>query len=421
MWSLGVALAIVAAAMRSSPFVGDYNAWDILYGLGLLICLAAAFGQAGRSSAARYWPRFILPLWILVGFSALSTALHNSVSQFSTVAQFLLVAVVLTGTARWRWVTPAKVHRDVKFVVLILSSLIGASLAVGIGGDPRAFGFFENLAGVFVNVNYLGLACALTIPASLSIALTGGRLWSLFAVISVAAAAALILSGSRGSLVGAVAGTVVVLAVSSRSRELSGRAQAMAVLIVCAGAGAFILGGSSFFSRESRGADITSGRLEIWANILDTSGFWGQGALSTQVADVVFTPEGAFLDQSLAAHNLVLEAYSGLGLIGASIVVVLLIAPIAGRSGYPERTAAIGAYVALLVYETTESSLFGFGGPVTFAAWLLLAAASTGEFRNSLKYSKSRAPRQAPSRVSAGLGRGWKPNSSGPTSGCPSG
>jgi O-antigen ligase len=342
------------------------------------------------------------------------------------VALFGAATVFLLSTYVLRWSDARTREIDFRCIYWVFVGIHVVGL-VGFAAGATAFvGDYDRYLGGMSNANYAGMTAAL----ALAIAFSSKR--AIDVVGAVPLALALWASGSRGAVLG-LACAVVVVAVQRRwfTREWFARARLsrqwlaqawhrfrrtftregvarmttsvrqsarryragrkLVVALLLVGGVAVVLVGLSalaakdpavvtgtvhnHFSGRQEGGDITSGRLDIYRQMLERwpdhpifgSGY-RTGVLQAQISPTVTVP--------LQAHNAYLSILVELGAVGLLVLGCLLVSILlAGRWRHP----LAAALVCALVLELTESAMFGFGGPTALLTWMvLLGYASTG-------------------------------------------
>ena len=389
---MGVAVALAAAALRTGA-LGSYLNSLVWYGLqfGTLAALSvielvlwARSGELRRPPRRALW--VLVPSLVFVALAALSSLwAADPLQTLRQVGLLALVFLFLATTYAHRWRSPNVRDGDVRTVFWTAIAV----QAVGVGGyfaaQTWAVGDYGRFVGVTANANYAGMGAAVVV--ALSFALNG--LW--VRVASIVPLLALVLSDSRGGLVGLLFGLVVVLiAVPDFRRDRPSRNWAIAT-VACLPV-LFLLRALNVFSalrsRASMSAppgagggggapgtvlpppDVTSGRLEIYHDYLQ---LWLQHPwLGVGYRTPRFSATGVLYE----AHNVYLSVLVELGVVGAVVFVLLLVG--AFRSA-ARGSVLIAAAATALALEVTESSIFGLAGPGALMSWLVLFAwASTG-------------------------------------------
>ncbi|HZQ16580.1 MAG TPA: O-antigen ligase family protein [Gaiellaceae bacterium] len=177
--------------------------------------------------------------------------------------------------------------------------------------------------------------------------------------------AALLASGSRGPVVGLLAALVVLVALTVTDRRLRSRLGRIAVGVTAAVVAAALIVPSSAFDRsvsfllgDTSGLS-SNGRTELWSKALSLFGshfFTGVGT-------------GGFSNYAASdnyPHNILLEAGAELGVVGLTIVVLLLFVSLrtafrAWSIAPDQRERILAALVASLLVAATVNSLLSGG------------------------------------------------------------
>ncbi|WP_168429464.1 MULTISPECIES: O-antigen ligase family protein [unclassified Microbacterium] len=367
-WRTMVFTSIVVSAVRSSSFNETFpeTTWYVMQFAPVIIAAAAA--AAAKPVRLRGSDRAVLASLFLLVLVAAGSSFVSSVPA-TTLAQSALLAAVfaLLGiTFSRRWSSAGVIRHDLTTVFAALLSLqfiglLGAATASW-AYDPD----YGRYVGLFSNANYAGIASATGLTLGLYLLQNNRHVIATFSGMLVFTAT-MIMSGSRGALL-ATAVAVAVMFLMSRSRRV-----ALTMAGIAAGVGAMIalfnpalvLAIQQFFLRDAN-ADISSGRLAIYENVLElfaTAPYFGIGYRTTElVAD------------GLAAHNVYLSILVELGLVGAGTFLLLIISVVAASIRRGATNELIIPVVAIAVVELTESSVFGFGGPSALSAWIVILA-----------------------------------------------
>ncbi len=390
-WRTAVVISFAAAILRSGVFseAGTNPLWYL-----------AQFGPLVGSGIAllcqRSQPMRRVDWAVLITLAAIPVAALLSVvasaqpwtSGSQTGLLFVMLGfLALTYSRRWRTRTVLRGDLVLVFVLLNCTHLVG--LAGALVGAPSAIDDFGRFQGLFSNANYAGMLACVAIPLAVYVYRFGNKPLALGG--GLIASITLVLSGSRGALVAASAGLLLLLfLIPSRKRLVFTVTAAVAAI---AAVGAVLVGplimsslGRSF-AREEQNSDVTSGRLEVYGVILNewaNSPVVGYGYRTTEA----FT--GGF-----AAHNTYLSALAETGIVGALALLSFIVAVLlAGRS-----SLILGPVVAIAVMELTESSVFGWGGPTALCAWLIVLAYARMPGLPPVIHTNERMPRTRDSRI----------------------
>jgi len=239
--------------------------------------------------------------------------------------------------------------------------------------------------------NLAGVTAALVVPGWLALALSANRIvtrvaWSCLLGLSVTT---LVVSGSRGGLVAAMAGAVVVVVLRYRR----------AIWILPAGAAvgaAALLGpwgiGGTVLRLMTVGSGNDQGRLPVWAASLNAilhSPWIGRGIASFPSAYVRMPGGDAFAN---GTHDTFLQVWLDFGLLGlvalCGLIGLLFLTCARAPRRDPTTQAIAGIAVAWLLVSLVESTVIvswrtaqpwqGFQeavSPLAFVMWGLAAAA----------------------------------------------
>ena len=431
-WRWAVAVSLITSAVRSGGLAPHFHlesfAWYALQ-FGPLAVATLATVRHGHLGDVPRWPVRFMGLLVFCAFvSVLSaTDLHQVMLQ---VTLFAAATVFLLSTYLLRWSDARTREIDFRCIYWVFVGIHVVGLVGFVAGTSVFIGDFHRYLGVMSNANYAGMT------AALALTLVASSKRAIDLVGAVPLALALWASGSRGAVLG-VAFAVVVIAVQRRwftrewfarthhlrdslahawhgirrglsaegvarmltsirqtaRRYRAGRQLALVILLV-AGTAVILAGLSALAAKDPavvsgtvqnhfsgrQGADVSSGRLELYRAMLDRwpdhpvfgSGY-RTGVLQVQLSPTVTLP--------LQAHNVYLSVLVELGAVGFLVFGCLLLSILlSGRWSHPLLAAAVCA----LVLELTESSMFGFGGPTALLTWLvLLGFASTGSVRRA--------------------------------------
>lgn len=385
LWRVGVGATLVASSFRSGG-LGSVWSGVLWYALQFGPLLILVIVQASRLSLRILWsPRTrllvvsMVALAVMAGLSALW-----SLSALETLRQagiFAVCTLFFLTTLLVRWTSSSVLYGD-------LASLFWCGLAIqAVGlfgyltGQPWAVGQVGRFTGVTPNPNYAGTAAALLIALAFTLP---GRSVKIAASIPLLA---LLLSGSRGALVGLIAGVILLfVTVPASRRSIHNRVLALFSCVILPLMFLFVARVPNWIPSTvnptvgpstapgSGGSiipdEVTSGRLEIYRAFIEQ---WTR----TPVLGIGYRSSGAAqAGLNWEAHNIYLSVLVELGGVGVIVFIAVLVGLWQARA---RRSAAICAAAAVLVSELFESSLFGLGGPTAILSWIVLFAwASTG-------------------------------------------
>lgn len=379
-WRTMVGTSILVSVLRSGPpgaLLGEAS-WYALQFTPILVAWAALLKQ--KPAEARRSDRNVVLFLILFAVAALATN-STSLTPSATLPQTLLLAgmtAFLIFTYRRRWISKDVIRGDAAMVFLVILAVHLTAVASVLLGQSWAFDpDYGRFRGLFSNANYAGMMSAIGIAVGLYLLRVRARRFPVLASMLVLLVA-LLMSGSRGSLLAVVVG-LLVLMLSRAGRMvvvplgvLAGIATLFAVLIDPK----VFDGLDKFFFRDATSPDLTSGRLGIYERMLllfAQSPFTGTGYRSTEALS-----PGA---SGLAGHNIYLTVLTETGLFGALFFLCLAIAVFAASRAGKVGRPLIVVVVTISAAEVTESSIYGWGGPTALTAWLMiLAFAACGRF-----------------------------------------
>jgi O-antigen ligase len=310
-----------------------------------------------------------LALFALLALATSVTGLfHSQTLSQAGVLTFMFGFLALTLSKRWT--SPEIIRGDlaVGFIVVCLAQAVGL---VGLAArQPWAIADYGRFQGLFSNANYAGATSVIGIVVGSYIIQTmvGARRW-LVLLGMLTLAGATLASGSRGALVALAAGVMTAFLVVAKRRFVLMSIGAALVLVVTLTVLSYTLpsvGGS--FNRALQGSDITSGRLQIYTDLLthwSRMPWFGTGYRTTELLTG---------PHRLTGHNTYLSVLTEMGIAGAAVFFVLLVLIIRAGPAPRMNRALLGAVVTVLVIEITESYLFGWGSPIPLLEWLTLLA-----------------------------------------------
>lgn len=410
-WPSGVFLficvAVVRSAFASSPAI-DLALTGLQFIAPLVLVLYYLFSP--QRTPLRKVDRFFA--WSLTfGVLAALLSVPLSVNWVYSTQQLMIYALMigfLLLTWSRRWTSAVKVRRDLAFVFALGCGMQVVGLLGFIIGAEWAVGDYERLTGVFSNANFAGMAAAVLAPLALFLSNVQRRyettlptklfgrvspqilIWAGFA----ASAASLILSQSRGAALAALAGCALALILWVRRLWFT---LALTFATVLGGAVVFLMivtlrSGSFGISQDTGAIDPSSGRFDIYEQLL--------GAWSASPILGIGYRGSPYLADGLEAHNVYLSVLVEMGIVGGISLLCLAGALIAAGRFSGSAGVLLGAVVAIAVSELTESSLFGWGSPVSITAWLVLTAfAALGRYPDDAIAKETPEPTQIATTV----------------------
>jgi O-antigen ligase len=371
-WRIAVAVSFSAAILRSGVFAeaGSALIWYALqFGPILVALVRTAFQDADRK---RRIDLFIVLSMAAVVLSATLSAV-TSVAPSATLAQSAILALMFSFfaiTYLRRWTVATVVRGDIVLIFVLICIVQAVGLLFASFQLPFAIGDYGRFTGLLSNANYAGMLACVALPLAIYVYRIANR-W-IAIVGATVALIALIASGSRGALVAAGLGILVMIFfLPLRKMFVSlGILAALGGLLLIAGQ--LIMGGvGQAFTRERQDSDITSGRGVIYAQMIES---WGR---------VPFTGYGYHatddLADGLSGHNTYLSTLTETGILGAIALVALLVCIVFAGPWRTSDRLLFGAVVAVAVMEATESAAFGWGGPTALISWsLVLGFAALG-------------------------------------------
>lgn len=351
------------------------------------------FGSLGETNGLSELPRTIS----IEPFATKTTALHI----FALCAFFALLLVSLDSARRLRRLaTVITIFGFIYAFYSILQMVLSPAKIYGIYGPQSATPF-----GSFVNRHNFAaiMEMAICLPLGLIFAGAVGRDKKLLYVVSVALmGTSLLLSGSRGGFVALLAGIIVLIILTTRSR---GRKNllitvALSVLLLAAAiGGAIFVGGETSLTRFSDSAasdNISSSRFQIWSVTLKVISHhlpFGAGLGAYAQAYTKFD-QGSGLERVEQAHNDYLQILADAGIVGLVIGVLFLfwffregLRNIATTNTY-RRGIAFGAFAgcsAILVHSIFDFVLHITAVSVMFLTLMAMLVASGRKYDDDIK------------------------------------
>lgn len=369
-WFLLASAGLATPPLLFNTFVPRWMPIMAIIGLtivSLLRCLAT--GRILGNTPAD-WPLILILLTLPAGLWA-SADRNTTLSYTYAYIANLAVFWAITGLATVAWlhrVTPLLVIGGIALGVMLLLGLgaVGAKLPF-INRDiyellPHGFRTFWNPSGF--NPNLTGGVVALFWPLALALGLRG-HTWldRILGLVGLAILGPqLLLTQSRGGLIGAMCATVAVTVLSDRRWLWVWGSGGMAVTVL-------ILKGTPIpldTILGSRGALNMSlqGRVELWSRavyVIQDFPFTGVGlGMFEPVVRILYPPFIIRPDAHFVhAHNIYLHTAAEMGLPGLIghlslyLVLVTLLLRGALRSGtHPNRVLAIGLFGTLVAFLT---------------------------------------------------------------------
>lgn len=328
---------------------------------------------------------FTLAFLGLVALALLSAIYSVSPPTTLERASSLLILWLATAVAVpvW-WRREGDLLALVRNIGLVAVATVLAGTVLGMIGVASAFGA-DRLQGVFGNPNTLGYFIAPIFPALVLMAASPGKQRGRSITLTIVAvlAVALVLSGSRGGVLSAIAGvTAGMVAAQPRRRRLA------AVLLAGTVLGALVLarerpirpeGGERFLE-----IGTGSGRAPAWQHGLELVAdrpLLGYGFATTPIFFREVAPRPAEMLGRL--HNSYLEVAVDLGWPGAFFLLTLALSGawsawrVARRRGPARSMGAIlfAGIVGGITEGVSETGLLSAGGLLAFHFWLLVGAA----------------------------------------------
>lgn len=302
----------------------------------VLLLWMAAYGIAGVCLAdglLRQRRPVVVPAalsaWVLL---AGTSALWSDASAVTARRTVALVGTVLVALMLAQHLRPVDVFDVLRKAMLIV---VVASLLFYLSGDVRALDEVHlTLRGVVSTKNSLGRAAAVGLLAAAATAFLDRKRTTRCLLSALPMLVALSLTDSAGGAVTAVLGLVLV-AGAALSQARAGRVLLAATATLALGAAALSVPratGASAAAIVGRDATLT-GRTELWSLSLDAAGerpLLGHGYAAFWHPD---RPEGSAASVRISealnfdvphAHNGLIDAALGLGVVGVVVALVLV-------------------------------------------------------------------------------------------------
>lgn len=377
LWRFGVAISFAASIVRSGAagHLVPATVWYVVQ-FGPL-AITVVFLLTRKSTPMRPIDIGILVCLALFAVCALVTA-ATGLFRSQTLAQsglLLFMFVFLALTVSRRWLTSDVIRGDMTlgFALICAAQVIG--LMGMVTGQAWAIADYGRFEGLFSNANYAGAISAIGMMLGTYIirSMPGKTLWLAVAGM-LALGVALFLSGSRGALLALAVGVISLVRVHARRRIVLFAIVGVAVGGIALTVMSYLIpsvGGS--FNRALQGSDVSSGRLQIYADLLTRWSHMPWFGTGYRTTELLTGPA------RLTGHDTYLSVLTETGIVGAAVFAVLLVLIV--RAGPPigMHRILLGAVVTILAVELTESFLFGWGSPIPIFEWLtLLAFAAVG-------------------------------------------
>lgn len=424
-WRISIVLYIVATACY--VLIGKFIHSQMIETLLIFLLLVPGF--------ASFFPihkNFVLPkinkilvvAWAVFIFFAFLSGLFSdhkleSMGQIAVTIYFLLF-IFLTSTFRWK--NNQVISRDLILVVLTIAALDISALVASIFGVPQVFGDFSRFTGWYWNANYVGMSASvalLCLPWLINRFKQNRALFVLLICSSVGLATSLILSGSRGSWLAFSAGLLFQLIFVYKKQTalflssvgvggliafawpiIQQLKQTLTVLpnlifrlpnyeepvpsvstsgmkdIPFANEGSQAPIVPNPYEQTSRlaNSDISSGRFNLYSKLLNEwrkDPFSGIGYRNTNYLEFM---------EGFSAHNIYIAVLVETGLFGFLAFLAGIFFFLTIGWGSP----LTGAFLAILISECFESSLFAWASPNALVYWIVFAAfAVTGKAKSN--------------------------------------
>ncbi len=346
---------------------------------------------------AFFWSRHPAITWLAVAFCAwvaLSSLWAESPGDaFGVLVRYGLDALLLVIVFE-----AIRTPRQARALLgaLVAGSTVAAAYGIvaspnlsSLAADPTAATDLDRLGGTIADPNLLAAVLVVSFVLAVALAATTRSLAIRFALAGAAALSlvSVFLTASRGGLVGLVAAlvTAIVLARGRRAAALGGALVVVAVSVIYVGA--FDPGAAHRYAT----ADGGNGRTDLWKvgwRMAEANPVRGVGAGNFRDASAhyVLTEPGKIadsefiIDQPRFAHNVYLEVFAELGVIGLALFLALLGAAIGTGLKAARRFAERGESSMELLSRAVVVSLvallamdFFLSDQFSKQLWLLLA------------------------------------------------
>lgn len=386
-WALPRLLVFVFFAMALVPPVFGAGA-SLSAGLILALPVVLAAALSGTPLSVRT-SRLLLMLTGALATLALSAAFSANplVALGGKLESRTGWAMWAVGLA-WFWLASTfdaapSMKRLSAAVSLMGVAAVAAAAVDAFGLVDNALGWSDKPAGFFENALSLGQFLVLALGCAVAWLMSGTsrRERVVAAASAIACAGGILLSGSRGALVGAVAGALLVVAIAG-GRWASLRMRRAAAIVFAVGAMVFLAASVFAVAAPEQAVavfidDLLTDRPNLWrASLMDfaSSPLLGQGpGMFSSFARWGLSGEGALSVQwANDPHSTPLYMLAGggvLGFLAAGAAFVMLVARLAAVG---RRSARASAVVAGLL-GWFASTLFTWVNPLTLLAASLVA------------------------------------------------
>lgn len=369
---------VLAGAAQPRMFVGGLGTLSLAYlAVAAAIVVLPASGQKGLTTIS----------YILAAFSAYTLVRRAHARERRLFVNLIVIlgavqaALALTqSTAGWpvfSVVMPELAQSERNYFAYLIPAL-----------PPLV----TQGSGTFYHFNYLGALLAACLPLALGLWLSERRSWwrlALFLLI----AAGLIATFSRAGLLGAIAGSLLVMWYGpTRSKR------ANVTLVV-----ALILLGSLFsvnvFTRYYESTEHATIRLQTWRTAVDDAldrpsslalgygfGHFQSTVLAAGRAGQAITQQSTFMSSLHSSHlQLLLE----FGLIGFALCAAWVVTTLRHLCrATPLMAAAVGGSIGILISQALDNALFSFVGVI----FTVLMAVAEGESADGQLLARGHSP-----------------------------
>ncbi|WP_374316878.1 O-antigen ligase family protein [Aquabacterium sp.] len=367
---------------------------------GMLAVLLFAYGLFNGLS--RTWRHPVLMVWFAYAAFAAMSASYSSAKAIGIGSGIALLAISF-GSARaatvgdrdfyayWRGLyTAACVMCVISLILLVALPMMARDLA-----DPGAF----RLRGLTGSANSIGpiLTVGLIIGLSMQHLArdSAWRWWHRFMMLCLLVG--LVLTNSRSSMLGLAAGVAAEAVIARRHTVLTalvamlGAAVGAVVILVPSVLKGFVTVFTELFSRSGQAQEITSftGRSDVWKACLkliqEQPWFgYGLGSVRVEIPKVFWDAWG---NTTATAHNFVLESMISVGLLGTSLLVIVLVMTTLGlvryvsavQSPFADETqrewtrCALRCMLMFWVHSMVERAFAGTAAPSTVVLGVCVA------------------------------------------------